>query len=228
VERVEGTLTGSVALAWTSVETSRIEPVSGRHRINISLQGFLLEPIEDGRSTRVVHVLQVTGSSFLPRAFVSQMLTRRALCIAKIRDDLEANGPPTPLQVSKPPSTASRRSTLLSAMAPVPADIVEEEAPSAPVDAAADVEEEQQVAPPRTEEEDAVGVEFDKTLARLKKVESRPAGELESVVDYHARSWLVHQKDGIVRSEARVEGVTVEQVLGTLMSRAARRICKAF
>jgi hypothetical protein len=238
VERVEGSLAGAITLVWTSVETSRVGPVPGRLRVSLPLHGFLLEPVDDGRSTRVVHILQASGSSFLPRAFASQMLARRAICIAKIREELDANGPPTPLQVSKPPSTVgSRRSTLQSqsskapTVAPVaesPAMVLEEEPPAHVVRAAADVTEQHGLvaARPRTEEEDAVVVEFNKAVARLKEVEARPREELEAVIDYCAQPWLVNQKEGIVRSEARVEDVTVEQVLGTLISRAARRICK--
>src|SRR6202022_4707809 len=103
------------------------------------------------------------------------------------------------------------------------------EAVPVPVDVAADADKESKDVPPRTEkedDEDPVLVEFGKSVARFRKIQSRPVVDLESVVDHHVNPLLVNQNVGIVRSEARVEGVTVEQVLGTLMSRAARRFCK--
>lgn len=48
VEKVQGSPTGTICFATTSVVTPKVPRVAGRVRASIALNGWVLEPIEDG------------------------------------------------------------------------------------------------------------------------------------------------------------------------------------
>lgn len=70
-----------------------------------------------------------------------------------------------------------------------------------------------------------------KGLKLFKKLAGMEDRDFQAVVDQFGTELLSKKRDGkvlpIVRCESVVEGVTTEQVLGTIMSSAARRECES-
>ncbi|CAO3672248.1 unnamed protein product [Rhizopus microsporus] len=90
VEKIECTSNGAIIFACTSVETPKIPRVSGRNRMNIKLQGWILEPLHGGPqpATKVVFVIQESTKGWMP-GFAKKTLARRPLVIAKVAEYLE-------------------------------------------------------------------------------------------------------------------------------------------
>ncbi|KAI7897692.1 uncharacterized protein BX663DRAFT_556539 [Cokeromyces recurvatus] len=90
VEKIECTRNGAIIFACTSVETPKIPRISGRARINIKLQGWVLEPLygEIQPATKIKYIIQETIKGWVP-GFAKKALARRPLVIAKISEYLE-------------------------------------------------------------------------------------------------------------------------------------------
>ncbi|RCI04405.1 hypothetical protein CU098_007259 [Rhizopus stolonifer] len=91
VEKIECTPNGVIMFACTSVETPRIPRFSGRVRVNIKLQGWILEPLPSSSShpvTKVTFVIQESMKGWVP-GFAKKSLARRPLVIAKVAEYLE-------------------------------------------------------------------------------------------------------------------------------------------
>ncbi|CEQ40709.1 SPOSA6832_02351 [Sporobolomyces salmonicolor] len=104
VEKVQGSPTGTICFATTSIVTPKVPRVAGRVRASIALNGWVIEPIRGG--TRVSYYLHVNVKTFIPSFAATKYLARRPTCIAKIAEYLHSHGAP-PLVPVEPEPTPS-------------------------------------------------------------------------------------------------------------------------
>ncbi|KAI9312749.1 hypothetical protein BX666DRAFT_2031054 [Dichotomocladium elegans] len=90
VEKIECTRDGAIFFACTSVESPCVPRVQGRVRVQIQLQGWILQPIRGSPlpSTRVMYVIQESVKGWVP-AFAKKSFARRPLVIALVNEYLE-------------------------------------------------------------------------------------------------------------------------------------------
>ncbi|SCV71339.1 BQ2448_2927 [Microbotryum intermedium] len=219
VEKVAGSPTGTISFVSTSVVTPKVPRVSGRVRASIALNGWVLEPIDGG--TRLSYYLHVNVRTFVPAFASRRYLARRPTCIASIAAYLEKNGAPamvdggsggggggavagaTPRR--RRDSTASKRSsrstrtTGSNTFAGLPGHVA-------------------------VDTEAANYGEIQKAIKLVKSIAG--SRDFSQAVDEKGTKILMKRDDDglpTVKGEWNVEGVTTEQVAGTILSEAARR-----
>ncbi|GAA5822023.1 hypothetical protein JCM10212_004659 [Sporobolomyces blumeae] len=102
VEKVQGSPTGTICFATTSIVTPKVPRVAGRVRASIALNGWVLEPIRNG--TRISYYLHVNVKTFMPSFAATKYLARRPTCIARIAAYLQAHGAPPMMPVDPEPT----------------------------------------------------------------------------------------------------------------------------
>ncbi|GAA5870056.1 hypothetical protein JCM1840_003569 [Sporobolomyces johnsonii] len=237
VEKVQGSPTGTICFATTSIVTPKVPRVAGRVRASIALNGWVLEPIRGG--TRISYYLHVNVKTFVPSFAATKYLARRPTCIAKIAEYLHSHGAP-PLMPVEPEPTPSALAT---------------SATSASVASSASKRRRDSVSSKRSTRSSTstlattvstgsavVGlpshVELDRDAASYGEVQtaiklframlaSSGGGEWKMARDQEGTKVWMRERDDrkglpVVKGEAEIEGVTTEQVLGTLLSSTAR------
>ncbi|KDE03535.1 hypothetical protein MVLG_06001 [Microbotryum lychnidis-dioicae p1A1 Lamole] len=216
VEKVAGSPTGTISFVSTSVVTPKIPRVSGRVRASIALNGWVLEPIDGG--TRLSYYLHVNVRTFVPAFAARKYLARRPTCIAAIAAYLEKNGAPAMVESGsggavagetprrRRDSTASKRSSRSSrttgsnTFAGLPAHVA-------------------------LDTEAANHGDIQKAIKLVKSVAG--SRDFSQAVDEKGTKIFMKKRDDdglpTVKGEWNVEGVTTEQVAGTILSEAARR-----
>ncbi|GAA6031564.1 hypothetical protein JCM8097_006522 [Rhodosporidiobolus ruineniae] len=234
VEKVQGSPTGTICFATTSVVTPKVPRVAGRVRASIGLNGWCLEPIPNG--TRVSYYLHVNVRTFVPSYAATKYLARRPTCIAKIADYLQKHGAPSMVPLDPEPTAGSPSSPSsapdpqadLGAMRRNRRDSVasKRSARSTATSAAGEA-----VGLPPHVELNKDGESYGAVKSALERFKAAlaegEAGWKVATDEEGTKIWTREKgKGGMpdVRGEAELGGVTTEQVLGTLMSEAARRI----
>ncbi|RKO92554.1 hypothetical protein BDK51DRAFT_44125 [Blyttiomyces helicus] len=90
-------VSGTIAYASTSVDTTKIPKYPGRIRAFLKLNGWILEPLvaPNGTvSTRVSYYIQTDVGGFIPGPLVKKYLTKRALVVVAMEEYLKRFGPP--------------------------------------------------------------------------------------------------------------------------------------
>ncbi|BGP02139.1 START-like domain protein [Rhodotorula toruloides] len=243
VEKVQGSPTGTICFATTSVVTPKVPRVAGRVRASIALNGWVLEPIEDG--TRISYYLHVNVRTFMPSFAATKYLARRPTVIARIADYLSTHGAP-PMVPYDPEPTAYSGSNggqggELNGMAVAGSggggrrrrDSVSSKRSSRSTGTAASGGA---VGLPAHVElvKDGASYEAVQTALKLFKatLSQGSGGGWRTAKDPDGTRIWMKAKEGargetelpIVKGEAEVENVTTEQVLGTILNESARRI----
>ncbi|GAA5926235.1 START domain-containing protein [Sporobolomyces koalae] len=102
VEKVQGSPTGVICFATTSVVTPKVPRVAGRVRASIALNGWVLEPTSGG--TRISYYLHVNVKTFMPSFAATKYLARRPTCISRIASYLHSHGAPPMMPVDPEPT----------------------------------------------------------------------------------------------------------------------------
>ncbi|KAI5476356.1 START-like domain protein [Pseudohyphozyma bogoriensis] len=227
VEKVQGSPTGAILFASTSVVTPRVPRVAGRVRASIALNGWVLEPTPDG--TRVTYYLHVNVKTFIPGVAAIRYLARRPTCIAKIADYLSVHGPPPMAGVEPSPTqagsslTRNRSSSISSKRS---SRSTKSAAPSSATSVSAFGALPSHVEP-NSEATNYGDVQKAQKLFRaLVGVPEAEWSLAKDGKDGKETKILMRRRDTglpIVMGQTRIGGVTTEQVLGTLLSGAARK-----
>ncbi|KAF9375486.1 hypothetical protein BGX21_003779, partial [Mortierella sp. AD011] len=96
VERVEHASNGTIYYASCSVESNKIPRASGKVRAEISLTGWVIEPLPSNPPiTKITYVIQTDLLSRLPKFIAKRSMTKRALAISTVESYLQKNGAPS-------------------------------------------------------------------------------------------------------------------------------------
>ncbi|KAG0307417.1 hypothetical protein BGZ98_000311 [Dissophora globulifera] len=113
VERMEIEPDGTIYFASCSVESNKIPRISGKVRADISLAGWIIQPLPSNPPiTKITYVIQTDLLSRLPKFIAKRSLAKRALVITTIETHLRKNG--MPMVVSNLVSPAANRHRSLS------------------------------------------------------------------------------------------------------------------
>ncbi|GAA5961850.1 hypothetical protein JCM21900_006461 [Sporobolomyces salmonicolor] len=238
VEKVQGSPTGTICFATTSIVTPKVPRVAGRVRASIALNGWVLEPIRGG--TRVSYYLHVNVKTFIPSFAATKYLARRPTCIAKIAEYLHSHGAPplVPVEPEPTPSALVTSATLTS----VSSSSVSKRRRDSVSSKRSNRSSTSTLATTVSAGSAVVGlpshVELDRDAASYGEVQtaiklframlaSSEGGEWTMARDQEgSKVWMRERNDRsglpVVKGEAEIEGVTTEQVLGTLLSSTAR------
>jgi hypothetical protein len=238
VEKVEGSANGTIFFCSSSVDSAKVPRVSGRIRAQIALNGWVLEPVKSGSSTStlVSYYLQVNVKTFVPKVLTGKYLARRPVCISRIDDYLQKNGAPPlagvdeaeqrPARSSDTQSTRSGKSGFAAAGAAMPSRKRRSSNGSVRSGRSAGAASSFLSAPSIAE-----GHKSSKDLEQGRSLFDDLSGDNSGwnlATDHKgARFHMKDTKGGlpIIKAAVKIEGVTTEQILGTVISQAARRIC---
>ncbi|KAF9429946.1 hypothetical protein BGZ76_001048 [Entomortierella beljakovae] len=102
VERIEHDRDGTIYYAACSIESSKIPRVSGKVRAEISIAGWVIQPLPSNPPiTKMTYVIQTDLLSRLPRFIAKRSLAKRAMAIAVVEAYLKKNGSPAVSSVSQ-------------------------------------------------------------------------------------------------------------------------------
>ncbi|GAA5899771.1 hypothetical protein JCM8208_004559 [Rhodotorula glutinis] len=233
VEKVQGSPTGTICFATTSVVTPKVPRVAGRVRASIALNGWVLEPTDDG--TKVSYYLHVNVRTFMPSFAATKYLARRPTVITRIDDYLKTHGAP-PLVPHEPESgslAGGDAGSIAGGAVGVPRrrrDSTSSKRSSRSASSGGAVGLPEHVAMDR----DAESYGAVQTATKLFRATAGGVGGAgwRAAKDQEGTKVWMREKDGeqegkalpIVKGEAEIERVTTEQVLGTLLNESARRI----
>ncbi|KAF9353636.1 hypothetical protein BGX26_008616 [Mortierella sp. AD094] len=111
VERVEHDKNGTIYYASCSVESSKIPRASGKVRAEVSLTGWVIEPLPSNPPiTKITYVIQTDILSRLPKFIAKRSMAKRALVIATVESYLRKNG--TPAMAATSTRTLNRQRSL--------------------------------------------------------------------------------------------------------------------
>ncbi|KAM0790700.1 hypothetical protein ACM66B_004557 [Microbotryomycetes sp. NB124-2] len=216
VEKVAGSPTGTISFVSTSVVTPKVPRVSGRVRASIALNGWVLEPIDGG--TKVSYYLLVNVKTFVPAMIHKKYLARRPTCIARIDAYLQKNGPVPMAGVDREATDAgdgastrrrrrssisSKRSARSAASGVSMAGLIAHVSQNTDADNYSEVQ---------------------KAVKLFKQIAD--GGKWKQAVDNKGNKIFFRERDeGLpaVKGEAKVNGVTTEQVLATILSTVGRK-----
>ncbi|GAA6048862.1 hypothetical protein JCM3770_003657 [Rhodotorula araucariae] len=233
VEKVQGSPTGTICFATTSVVTPKVPRVAGRVRASIALNGWVLEPTEDG--TRVTYYLHVNVRTFMPSFAATKYLARRPTVIARIDAYLRANGAPPMVPHEPEPVTMSGTGGGTLAAAGGAARRGRRDSSASRRSGRSTASGGAVGLPEHVEmNRDAASFAAVQTAAKLFRAMAASVGGAGWRVakDQEGTKVWMREKDGesggktlpVVKGEAEIENVTTEQVLGTLMNESARRV----
>ncbi|KAF9202667.1 hypothetical protein BGZ49_007183 [Haplosporangium sp. Z 27] len=95
VERIEHDKDGTIYYASCSVESNKIPRASGKVRAEISLAGWVIQPLPSNPPiTKITYVIHTDLLSRLPKFIAKRSLAKRAMAIATIEAYLRKNGAP--------------------------------------------------------------------------------------------------------------------------------------
>lgn len=204
------------------------------------LNGWILQPTREGGvpSTKVTYFLQVNVKTFMPSALTMRYMARRPVVIAKIDDYLQSHGPP-PMAGVDPESqanggavasdSASRRSRRNSTVSTRSGKRSIRGGAAAAAGAAAAGAGGAAFLAAATLDESADSYKEIQDAQKKFKSLAGAKGDWSTAQDAKGGKILMKKGDGdlpTVKASAVVEGATTEQVLATINSYAARKICE--
>ncbi|BGP50226.1 hypothetical protein JCM10450v2_006142 [Rhodotorula kratochvilovae] len=234
VEKVQGSPTGTICFATTSVVTPKVPRVAGRVRASIALNGWVLEPTDGG--TRVS--LHVNVRTFMPSFAATKYLARRPTVIARIDAYLRSNGAPPMVPHEPEPVTLSgaEGGALAAAGGAAAARRPRRDSSASRRSSRSSGSMGGAVGLPEHVEmnTDAASYSAVQTASKLFRAMAGSVGGAGWRVakDQEGTKVWMREKDGetpgkalpVVKGEAEIENATTEQVLGTLVNEAARRV----
>ncbi|KAK9899726.1 hypothetical protein P389DRAFT_139235 [Cystobasidium minutum MCA 4210] len=233
IERVEASMDGTIHFAATSIETNKVPQVHGRTRAQMILNGWILKPFEQNghAGTWCFYYLQVDPHGLTPFPLATKMVSKRLVHIYKIEDYLKKNGMPRSAGTGQTVHQQQQQGASNGNGRAVAAA-------GAGSSAGAGLQSTKQ-----GEESGGMGlppqIPFDKSHAsansviqakeNLERLLSSPSSSWEKAVDPQGNplyTQKVQESDlPIMKGEASMPSeVKTEQVLGTILSPAARRI----
>ncbi|KAF9139584.1 hypothetical protein BGX30_007812 [Mortierella sp. GBA39] len=96
VERIEIESDGTIYFAACSVDSTKIPRIAGKHRSEIFLAGWIIQPLPSNPPiTKVTYVIQTDLLNRLPKFIAKRSLAKRALVATVIETHLKKNGSPS-------------------------------------------------------------------------------------------------------------------------------------
>lgn len=102
VERTEIEKDGTIYFAACSVDSPKIPRIAGKHRAEIFLAGWIIQPLPSNPPiTKVTYVIQTDLLNRLPKFIAKRSLAKRALVATVIETYLKKNGSPSTVVATK-------------------------------------------------------------------------------------------------------------------------------
>lgn len=102
VERTEIEKDGTIYFAACSVDSTKIPRIAGKHRAEIFLAGWIIQPLPSNPPiTKVTYVIQTDLLNRLPKFIAKRSLAKRALVATVIETYLKKNGSPSTIVATK-------------------------------------------------------------------------------------------------------------------------------
>lgn len=236
VEKVEGSSNGTIYFCSSSVESAKVPRVSGRIRAQIGLNGWVLEPVKSGSSisTNVSYYLQVNVKTFIPKVLTGKYLARRPVCISRIDDYLQKNGAPPLAGVDSSEQQPARdRGSIKSGRSGGGAAVggMKRRSSAGSVRSAKSSRSaggaSSFLSAPSIQEAHKTSKDLDAGRQLFEELQGDSGRWNQAVDSLGARFYTKDAKGGFptVKASVNIENITTEQVLGTILSQSARRIC---